>query len=90
VKDALLETSKADRVAPSSHREPEYGKAADYAETAGVLVAPGDVVASAGRNHGHFVARSQTLRDQPSMEFGAAGDLRTVALDDDGQLHELP
>jgi hypothetical protein len=24
------------------------------------------------------------------MEFGAAADLRTVALNDDGQLHELP
>lgn len=90
VEDALLEASKAYGVARAAHRETKYRQAIDDTQAARVVVAPRHVVARASGEHGHVVAGSEVLRDQPRMEFGAAGDLRTVALDDDGQLHDLP
>ena len=51
------------------------------------LVLPGDVVARAGREHFDVGVPREALGDVSGVQFGAAADVRAVALNDNRQLH---
>ena len=51
------------------------------------LVLPGDVVARARRQHLDVGVAREPLGDVSRVQFGAAADVRAVALNDDRQLH---
>ena len=70
-----------DAEAPHLHAAHRFGPL-------GPLVTPGDVVARTGRQHVDLMLLGEQLDDVASVQFGAAVDLRAVALDDDGQLHD--
>src|SRR6266853_2559063 len=62
--------------------------AADPVGAFGVFVFPGDRIAGTRREHIHVVLGRETLGDEPAVMFGPSADLRTVAMDDEGDLQE--
>src|SRR5580693_6532226 len=76
-------------VAGAGVREAPHRDAADAVGPLGVFVPPGDVVAGAGRQDVDLVLRDKPLGDQPAEVLGSSEHLRPVALDDEGESHEV-
>ena len=69
-------------------RETADGDAVDLLDAGRRLVAPGDVVARARREHLDLGVPREALRDVARVQLGAAVDVGAVALDDDRELHD--
>ena len=69
------------------HREPPHPDPVDPFLVGRNGVLPGDVIDGLGRQDFDLGVFLQVLGDPAAVELGAAVDLETVALDDQGQLH---
>src|SRR5512136_513681 len=77
---------------PLRAARPGYGKSSHPDTVDDLLIGrkvvlPGNVVDGLGRQHFGLGVFLQVLGDPAAVELGAAVDLETVALDDQGQLH---
>ena len=74
-------------VARAGDRKAANGQAVDLVFAGRQLVLPRDVVARAGRQHLDLPVPGEPLGDVPGVQFGAAADVRAVALNNNRQLH---
>jgi hypothetical protein len=74
-------------VARPRDREPPHQEPVHLLLARRQLVLPGDVVAGARRQHFDRPVTGQPLGDVPRVQFGAAADVRAVALNNNCQLH---
>jgi hypothetical protein len=89
VEDPIRQAVERVDVAGPRGRESPHGDPAHAVGPLGILVLPGDVVARAGGQHLHLVTLREPLCDQTAAVLGSAEDLRAVALDDEGEFHDV-
>jgi hypothetical protein len=84
--EAAREGVEAAHLSYAGGRETAHGDRAVDGATGRIGVLPGQVIGGAGRDDLDVPARGHPLREQPAMTLGAADDLRSIAMDDEGHL----
>ncbi len=92
VRGAALEDFVAERrelvhVPWALNREAQHADAAVNRGSCRAFVLPRHVVSRARREHGDLVTSDQAMGQIAAVGLGAAGDVGTVSLNDEGQLH---
>ncbi len=75
------------RVAGPRDGEAVHGHAVDPLLAGGQLIPPGDVVLRARGQDPDIVVAGQAFGEVTGQQLGAAVDVRSIALNDNGQLH---
>src|SRR6185436_6552320 len=89
IEHAARQPPEVIRTAFVPDRKPAHGDPVDPIDAGRPLVAPGDVIAGAGRHHLDLRVPREPLGHVARVQLGAAVDVGAVTLDHDRELHEL-
>src|SRR5918993_5942829 len=87
VEDAVRPAAEVGGVSLLIDSEPPHRNVVHEFRSCRIIVAPGDVIASACRQHLDLRVLRKMLGDVASVQLGAAVDLGAIALHHDSELH---